>query len=1217
MPPGGDGATAALLPLGTTTPEIRVWLHQAPSIRLDIPHLELESLHPSSFIPHPASYIPHLASPHHAQPSILHPHSPASPHPTPQAPVVRRSRRGTRSSPSTGHCGSRTPVGWGRAHGPRPSRGSSSHQLQSSDLCAPPPSLRDLRPLGPARRGDRGAGVKGAPTVELSGGGGTKSPRSEARGLGRRAERAESSRLGPGPPGCALREGVLAAASGWPPIPLTQASRPWRGAQLEKRATLLAARPGERGRRFPGTPRPRGAGPATVGPGPAGGSGHVTAPGQGVMVPVNGLGFPPQNVARVVVWEWLNDHSRWRPYTATVCHHIENVLKEDARGSVVLGQVDAQLVPYIIDLQSMQSVPGKTQSLSGLRPRSLWSCSRLPTYPPVQTTVALSDWVPHTKEPGRKSCSLLSCRTKDPAIRGGCQDSLPHLRPSGYLFHSDSAMAPEQLGDPGEDDQGPQFPPLLLTARAPKSWGMEWELVLGRHQGIEVCKDPTHTAAAWALRGRAEWRKFPGVGYRPPFMYTNPGCVRSQGSHPSSPVLLAASVPHFLSHILLPPETPFDSGPGQQTGLRRAIPIQGYMAPHVTAKLTTALKDVLAAPWGQRHESTAVGQAQESQWLRAAENQATELSKRLLDTYRALRGEGGANGIKYLGQAAQSQFRSWEILQPALSITGSLSFLKSTMRPVRRNFYDPSSAPGKGIVWEWENDGGAWTAYDMDICITIQNAYEKQHPWLDLSSLGFCYLIYFNSMSQMNRQTRRPPPRLRRRLDLAYPLTVGSIPKSQSWPVGANSGQPCSCQQCLLVNSTRAASNAILASQRRKAPIAPAAPPAPPPPPPPLPPGGPPSALAVRPAPPFAGAALWAAPAVVPTEPAPPPGVPPRSPSAPNGAPTGQNNLSRPGPQRATSVSARASIPPGVPALPVKNLNGTGPVHPALAGMTGILLCAAGLPVCLTRAPKPILHPPPVSKSDVKPVPGVPGVCRKTKKKHLKKSKNPEDVVRRYMQKVKNPPDEDCTICMERLVTASGYEGVLRNKSVRPELVGRLGRCGHMYHLLCLVAMYSNGNKDGSLQCPTCKAIYGEKTGTQPPGKMEFHVIPHSLPGFADTQTIRIVYDIPTGIQGPEHPNPGKKFTARGFPRHCYLPNNEKGRKVLRLLITAWERRLIFTIGTSNTTGESDTVVWNEIHHKTEFGSNLTGHGYPDASYLDNVLAELTAQGVSEAMAKA
>ncbi|KFP19354.1 E3 ubiquitin-protein ligase DTX1, partial [Egretta garzetta] len=302
-----------------------------------------------------------------------------------------------------------------------------------------------------------------------------------------------------------------------------------------------------------------------------------------------------------------------------------------------------------------------------------------------------------------------------------------------------------------------------------------------------------------------------------------------------------------------------------------------------------------------------------------------------------------------------------------------------------------------------------------------------------------------------------------------------------------------------------------------------------------------------------------------------------------------------------------------VPALPVKNLNGTGPVHPALAGMTGILMCAAGLPVCLTRAPKPILHPPPVSKSDIKPVPGVNGICRKTKKKHLKKSKTPEDVVRRYIQKVKNPPDEDCTICMERLVTSSGYEGVLSHRGIKPELVGKLGKCGHMYHLLCLLAMYNNGNKDGSLQCPTCKAIYGEKTGTQPPGKMEFHLIPHSLPGYTDSKTIRIVYDIPTGIQGPEHPNPGKKFTARGFPRHCYLPDNEKGRKVLKLLIVAWDRRLIFTIGTSNTTGESDTVVWNEIHHKTEFGSNLTGHGYPDPNYLDNVLAELLAQGVSEA----
>uniref|UniRef100_A0A8C4TBF9 E3 ubiquitin-protein ligase n=1 Tax=Erpetoichthys calabaricus TaxID=27687 RepID=A0A8C4TBF9_ERPCA len=529
-----------------------------------------------------------------------------------------------------------------------------------------------------------------------------------------------------------------------------------------------------------------------------------------------------------------------------------------------------------------------------------------------------------------------------------------------------------------------------------------------------------------------------------------------------------------------------------------------------------------------------------------------------------------------------------------------------TMRPVQRNFYDPSSAPGKGVVWEWENDTGSWTPYDMEICVTIQNAYEKQHPWLDLTSLGFCYLIDFNSMAQTNRQSQRKR-RLRRRMDLAYPLTMGSIPKSQSWPVGPSLGQPCSCQQCILVNSTRAASNAILASQRRKVYAGTN--------------GASGTLTIVRQSNTFAGTTLWSAASSVSSSSAKPEQVQPpgalstfpRLPPPP--APTavsGQNNLNRPGTQRTAIVSTRGSIPPGVPALPVKNLTGSGPVHPALAGMTGILMCAAGLPVCLTRAPKPILHPPPVNKSDLKPVPGVNGIRRKMKKKQLRKGKNPEDVVRRYMEKVKVIPDEDCTICMERLATASGYDGVLGHKGVKPELVGKLGKCGHMFHFLCLVAMYSNGNKDGSLQCPTCKAIYGEKTGTQPPGKMEFHVIPHCLPGYPECKTIRIVYDIPTGIQGPEHPNPGKKFSARGFPRHCYLPDNEKGRKVLKLLIVAWDRRLIFTIGTSNTTGESDTVVWNEIHHKTEFGSNLTGHGYPDPNYLDNVLTELSAQGVTE-----
>lgn len=102
---------------------------------------------------------------------------------------------------------------------------------------------------------------------------------------------------------------------------------------------------------------------------------------------------------------------------------------------------------------------------------------------------------------------------------------------------------------------------------------------------------------------------------------------------------------------------------------------------------------------------------------------------------------------------------------------------------------------------------------------------------------------------------------------------------------------------------------------------------------------------------------------------------------------------------------------------------------------------------------------------------------------------------------------------MEALAGPSGYKGPGVGGISRAESVGRLAQCGHQYHLQCLVAMYNNGNKDGSLQCPTCKTIYGVKTGNQPPGKMEYHVIPHSLPGHPDCKTIRIIYNIPPGIQ--------------------------------------------------------------------------------------------------------
>lgn len=161
-----------------------------------------------------------------------------------------------------------------------------------------------------------------------------------------------------------------------------------------------------------------------------------------------------------------------------------------------------------------------------------------------------------------------------------------------------------------------------------------------------------------------------------------------------------------------------------------------------------------------------------------------------------------------------------------------------TLRPVRRSFYDPRSAPGQGWVWEWENDSGTWTPYDTEVGIAIQAARERQQPWLDLTPLGFCYLIDLQGMTQINRQTQRRR-RIQRRCDLAYPLVSGPLPKPHAWtsngsaahsgmsvsgigggngsayPSGAlpasaitSLGQPCSCQQCMLVLGVKTTSMA-------------------------------------------------------------------------------------------------------------------------------------------------------------------------------------------------------------------------------------------------------------------------------------------------------------------------------------------------------------------------------------------------------------------------
>ncbi len=138
----------------------------------------------------------------------------------------------------------------------------------------------------------------------------------------------------------------------------------------------------------------------------------------------------------------------------------------------------------------------------------------------------------------------------------------------------------------------------------------------------------------------------------------------------------------------------------------------------------------------------------------------------------------------------------------------------------------------------------------MEVIIALQVAWDRQQPWLDLTSMGFCYFVDFQTMTQINRQTQR---RIQRRSDMVYPLVSGPLPKtSQAWGTGSGSGgiakgltsgggstrallgvgvsgstlsrkgsvvypsgtlsvsslappgQPCACQQCMLVLSVKA-----------------------------------------------------------------------------------------------------------------------------------------------------------------------------------------------------------------------------------------------------------------------------------------------------------------------------------------------------------------------------------------------------------------------------
>lgn len=182
--------------------------------------------------------------------------------------------------------------------------------------------------------------------------------------------------------------------------------------------------------------------------------------------------------------------------------------------------------------------------------------------------------------------------------------------------------------------------------------------------------------------------------------------------------------------------------------------------------------------------------------------------------------------------------------------------------------------------------------------------------------------------------------------------------------------------------------------------------------------------------------------------------------------------------------------------------------------------------------------------------------------------------------------DENCPICMDRFTNKKQL------------------KCKHEFCEECL----ARSRESLGPTCPVCKDVFGKMEGDQPDGQMTWYRGSSSLPGFPGCGTITINYTISSGVQTEKHSNPGKRYY--GISRTAYLPDNQEGREVLHLLKKAFDQKLIFTVGTSRTTGMDNQVTWNDIHHKTSMIGGPECFGYPDPGYLSRVREELKAKGI-------
>ena len=196
------------------------------------------------------------------------------------------------------------------------------------------------------------------------------------------------------------------------------------------------------------------------------------------------------------------------------------------------------------------------------------------------------------------------------------------------------------------------------------------------------------------------------------------------------------------------------------------------------------------------------------------------------------------------------------------------------------------------------------------------------------------------------------------------------------------------------------------------------------------------------------------------------------------------------------------------------------------------------------------------------------------------------------------PGSEVCNICFDGFETTDQFKEDLHSIQIK--------ECAHKFHLSCIQRWLAEKST-----CPVCRKTLFTIRGYQPKHPNSFFRVEEDatpLAGFAECSSLVLSFHIEAGYQSTDMPLPGETFN--GLKLTSFLPNNQEGQEMVRLLNIAWERGLLFRVGFNPQTNRMDQVVPNGFEFKLRRDGGILFHGFPDPSYMNRLKADLKDVGV-------